>query len=306
MRSNVAQPGDEAGAANTRMLNVDDSFLDVYDIPLLDGRFLSRDITNDIYERDADGNAIREVLNVVVNELALVQFGWTQPGEALGKSVYNLRDDRADLEMRIIGVIPDVNFLGFHNKLKPYIYRMEPNNHQVAAVKIAGGRIPETVAAIEEAWARIVPAYPIQKHFLQEDFENVYNIFRGINVALSIFAAVALTLAGVGLFGLSAYMAERRTREIGIRKVMGATVGGIVRLLVWQFSKPVVLAVVIGGLLSLGASYFYLDFFANRISLNPVLFLGVGLVAMAFAAFTVACHALRVARANPVHALRCE
>lgn len=302
----ATQPGDEAGAVNTRTLNIDDRFLDVYDIPLLAGRFLSRDIANDIFERDEDGNSLREVTNVVVNELALVQFGWTEPGEALGKSVYNLRKDRPNAEFRIIGVIPDVNFLGFHNKLKPYIYRMEPASHQIVAVKIAGGRIPETVAAIEETWARIVPAYPIQKHFLTEDFESVYNIFRGINMALSIFAAVALTLAGVGLFGLSAYMAERRTREIGIRKVMGATVGGIVRLLVWQFSKPVFVAVVIGGSLSLSASYFYLDFFANRISLNPVLFLGVGLVALAFAATTVAGHAIRVARANPVHALRCE
>lgn len=300
------QPGDEAGAVTTRLLNIDDAFLDVYDIPLLAGRFLSRDIANDVYLLDEDDEPLHEVANIVVNEMALVQFGWSEPAEALGKSVYNFRRERSSVEFRIVGVIPDVNFLGFHNKLKPYIYRMYPEGHGVAAVKVAGGRIPETVAAIEETWERIVPAFPIQKHFLQEDFEDVYNIFRGINVALSIFAVVALTLAGVGLFGLSAYMAERRTREIGIRKVMGATVGGIVRLLVWQFSKPVVLAVVIGGLLSLGASYFYLDFFANRISLNPVLFLGVGLVALAFAAFTVAGHALRVARANPVHALRCE
>ena len=302
----ATQQGDEAGAVTTRLLNIDDAFLDVYDIPLLTGRFLSRDIANDVYELDDEDEPLRDVVNVVVNELALVQFGWPEPAEALGKSVYNFRRDKASVEFRIVGVIPDVNFMGFHNKMKPYIYRMYPAAHQVAAVKISGGQVPETMKAIEEKWEQIVPAYPIQIHFLTEDFESVYNIFRGINVALTLFAVIALILAGVGLFGLSAYMAERRTKEIGIRKVMGATVNGVVRLLVWQFSKPVVVAVVIGGSLAFGGSYFYLDFFANRISLNPVLFVGVGLAALAFAAFTVAGHAIRVARSNPIHALRYE
>jgi putative ABC transport system permease protein len=137
-------------------------------------------------------------------------------------------------------------------------------------------------------------------------FDEIFNIMRAMNAALAAFAFIALTLALIGLFGLAAFMATQRTREIGVRKVLGASSAQIARLLVWQFSKPVAWALGV----ALPAAYFgskiYLDFFADRIGTQIPVLLVAGVVAVLLAWATVAGHAIRIARSNPVRALRYE
>jgi putative ABC transport system permease protein len=146
----------------------------------------------------------------------------------------------------------------------------------------------------------------MQGRFLDDTFDDVYKILKYMNMALGGFAFVALSLAMVGLFGLAAFMAAQRTKEIGVRKVLGASSGQIARLLVWQFSKPVLWALMIALPAAFFASSTYLNFFAERIQSPIMILLVAGIIAVLLAWGTVAGHAYRIARANPVLALRYE
>ncbi len=164
----------------------------------------------------------------------------------------------------------------------------------------------QVLTEVESVWNEIIPDYPIQTVFLDETFNEVFQVLNGMMQVLGSFALVALMLSMIGLFGLAAFMAQIRTREIGIRKVMGASIAQIVRLLVWQFSRPVLWSLLIALPLAYFASYTYLNFFADRINMAPVIVVVAGVLAVTFSWIIVALHAIRIARANPVLALRYE
>ena len=297
----TAQAGDEAGKFSIQLLRMSPEFLAAYDIPLLAGRNLSRDIANDKLMNDET-----EVLNVLINEMALDRLGISSPQEAINQRFYHLDDEDALREFVIIGVVPTQNIVGLFNSEKPWFYTYQPEAFRVASIRISSGNMMDTVEAIEEVWKRVIPEYPMQGRFLDEVFDDVYKILKFMNMALAGFAFVALSLALIGLFGLAAFMATQRTKEIGVRKVLGANSLQIARLLVWQFSRPVLWALA----LALPAAYFaanvYLDFFADRINSPILVLLVAGGIAVMFAWGTVAGHAIRIARANPILALRYE
>jgi len=294
-------PGDEAGEAVLMQLRMTPEFLATYDIPLLAGRNLSRDIANDEFRSDES-----EVLNVLVNELALVQLGIASPQEAINQRFYNLDEEETLREYVIAGVVPTQNILGLFNAEKPWMYFYAPQSIRIGSVRITGGNFMESIEAVEEVWQRVIPEYPMQGEFLDETFNSVYKILKTMNMALAGFAVVALALAMVGLFGLAAFMAAQRTKEIGVRKVHGASSVQIARLLVWQFSKPVMWALMVALPAAFFASNIYLNFFADRIRSPIVILLVAGAIAVLLAWSTVAGHAYRIARANPVLALRYE
>lgn len=301
MRKMSAQPADEAGAFNLQVLRMSPEFLKAYDIETLAGRNLSRDVSNDLYVSDES-----EVINVLVNEMTLDTLGIASPQEALNQRIYDLDEDDILREMVIVGVVPTQNIVGLFNAEKPWVYMYQPESFRIGSIRISGGNMLTTIEEIEDVWDRVIPEYPIQGTFLDEVFDEVYKILKFMNMALAGFAIVALALALIGLFGLAAFMAAQRTKEIGVRKVLGASSGQIAWLLVWQFSKPVAWALAI----ALPAAYFgssiYLDFFADRIE-SPILILAVaGAIAVMLAWGTVAGHAVRIARSNPVLALRYE
>jgi putative ABC transport system permease protein len=297
----MLQPGDEAGKFSLQYLSATPEFLDAYDIRLLTGRPLSRDITNDVNTDES------EVVNVIVNEMALEKLGVATPAEAINHRFYNFSEERGSVpEYVIVGVAPTQNITGLFNAEKPWMYQWNPDFIRIGSVRITGGSVMETVEAIEDVWNRVIPDYPIQGRFLDDTFNDVYDILKYMNMALAGFAFIAFSLALIGLFGLAAFMAAQRTKEIGVRKVLGASSLQIARLLVWQFSKPVVwgLAVALPG--AYFASSVYLNFFADRIHSTIPVLLAAGLVATLLAWGTVAGHAVRIARANPVLALRYE
>lgn len=294
-------PGDEAGETILMQLRMTPEFLEAYDIPLLAGRNLSRDVANDELRPDES-----VVLNVLVNELALEQLGIASAQEAINQRFYNLEEDDTLKEYVIAGVVPTQNFLGLFNAEKSWIYYYSPRSLRIGSLRISGGNMMASVEAIEDVWKRVIPDYPMQGRFLDETFNDVFNILKYMNMALAGFAFVALSLAMIGLFGLAAFMAAQRTKEIGVRKVLGASSMQITRLLVWQFSKPVMWALAIALPAAFFASQVYLDFFADRIESPIVILLVAGVVAVILAWVTVAGHVLRIARANPVLALRYE
>jgi putative ABC transport system permease protein len=293
-------PGDEAGQTNLHTMDMTPDFFRTYDIPLLAGRALDRSISQDLEKEDS------ETLNVIINELAVANLQFGTPGDAINQRFYRLDDDGNSTEFIVVGVVPTQNIIGLFNEVKPWMFTYNPENLRIGSIRISGGNIMDTVEQIEDVWDRVIPEYPLQGRFLDEVFDDVYQILKFMNTALAGFAFVALALASVGLFGLAAFMAAQRTKEIGMRKVLGASTSQIARLLVWQFSTPVLWALAV----ALPAAYFasttYLNFFAERIE-SPVLILIVaGALAVTLAWTTVAGHAIRIARSNPILALRYE
>ena len=294
------QPGDEAGKFRLHYLSMTPEFLTAYDIPVLAGRNLSRDIAND--ERGEES----EVVNVLVNELTLEKMGIVSPQDAINQRFYDLDEENSLREMVVVGVVPTQNITGLFNTEKPWVYMYRPDNLRIGSVRITGGSMMDTIAEIEETWDGVIPEYPIQGRFLDEVFNDVYDVLKLMNMALAGFAGVALALALIGLFGLAAFMAAQRTREIGVRKVLGANSLQVARLLVWQFSRPVLWALAIALPLAFLASKSYLNFFADRIEGEVVILLASGLIAVLLAWGTVAGHAVRISRASPILALRYE
>ena len=295
--SNIA--GDKDSSFRINRNQVDEDFLATLDIQLVAGRNISKDITGDTSRRD-----VREI-NVMVNELATRRLGYANPDDAVGNSFYSVPSEGTGFQYNIVGVVEDQNFLGFHNQVKPFVFHYS-TNYRNAVLRIRPTDVDGTLNDIRRVWGEIVPEYPIQIGFLSETFEDVYKIFRAINVSLAAFAVLAMTLALFGLFGLAAFMAEQRTKEIGVRRVLGASVLQVIRLLIWKFSKPVVYAL----LLALPSAYFivglYLQLFSDRIDLPIAAIALAGLVGVFLSWAIVAGHAAKVARANPINALRYE
>ncbi len=296
----AATPGDEAGKITINRIVITPEFFEVYDIPLIAGRNLSRAIGNDELKDDND-----TALNIVVNELLLDSLGLGSPQDALNTRVFSIGEDNSFREAIIVGVVPTQNVLGLFNSLKPFVFMYGPDNVRIASVRVTGD-VFSAVEEIDRTWKSVIPDFPIQGRFLDDVFNDVYNVLRFMNSALAGFAGIALALALIGLFGLAAFMAAQRTKEIGIRKVLGAKASQITRLLVWQFSKPVLWALVVALPLAYIASESYLSFFADRIAPPVMIMLLAGGIAVLMAWITVAGHAFRISRANPILALRYE
>lgn len=291
--------GDIAGKFETNTMNVSHDFLETYDIPLLAGRNFSRDVSADIAKRGSGFS------HVIINEMLMRRLGFASPSEAVGETFFDPHDETEPYQFIIIGVMANRNILGLHNNMRPFLLRMSDHMGHMS-VRVRGENLLQTVEQIEETWARVVPEYPVDWVFLDAVFDEHFQILRAVNQIVAGFALVAVLLALFGLFGLAAFMAERRTKEIGIRKVLGADIARIVAMLVFQFSKPVFWAI----LLALPVSYLladsYLSLFADRIGMPLVLILTAGGLALLFSWGTISLHAVRVARQSPIKALRYE
>jgi putative ABC transport system permease protein len=249
------------------------------------------------------GKGVRPI-NILVNEAAARRLGYS-PQAAVGKTL--ILDPMGGAVVTVVGVVGNIKEDGPKNPVDGTIYmywRSFPLGH--LSVRIRDDRTPQALAAIDAAWRALVPGAALQRHFLEDDYNRQFLPDVRQGTLFGLFVGIAIFIACLGLFGLAAFAAERRTREIGVRKVFGARGLQIVWLLLTQFSAPVLLA----NLIAWPLAWYYLDHwlagFANRISLSPLYFVGVGLMALLIAWATVFGHALRVARANPIHALRYE
>jgi putative ABC transport system permease protein len=295
--------GDKAASMLLRRVSIDEGFLETYDIPLLAGRALSRGIANDVESEDS------VQINVLINQVGMESLGFVGIEDALGQSYFSIVDEGDEDPIRqftIVGSVPDLNFKGLHNKIKPLVFMLSPESNRIASIRVKGENLVQTLKDIETVWQQVNPDYPIQQRFLDDVFAEVYVVFKTMNNVLAGFAAVALSLALIGLFGLAAFMAERRTREIGIRKVLGARVDQIVRLLVWQFSIPVMWSLLVAMPVAYAVSGIYLNFFSDRIMMVPFIIALASLVGILTAWLIVAGHALKISSASPIKSLRYE
>lgn len=183
---------------------------------------------------------------------------------------------------------------------------MLPRESNLVSVKIKADRIPETLTAIDRLWAELGAPRPIRREFTDTYLNTVYASVIRQEALIGLLGGVALFLSCLGLFGLAAFVAERRTREIGVRKAMGASTHDILGLLLWSFAQPVLWANLVAWPVSWWVMDRWLRGFSARIDLSPWLFLAATAAALVVAAATILAHALRVASAKPVGALRCE
>ena len=281
---------------------VDYHFIEMFDLELIAGRNFSKAMSSDAGGRDADGRW-REVA-VVVNEEAVRSFGFGSPAAALGKQI--VRDPRAiDFTATIIGVVKDFHFQSLREQIRPAVLAMIPDYAHVS-VKIRPEDIPATVAFIKSTGQNFAPEIPFAYSFLDADFNALYQSEEKLTEVFVYVAFLAIFVAGLGLFGLASFTAEQRTKEIGVRKVLGASLPNIVTLL----SKDFIKLVFIASLIAMPAGYWvmnrWLENFAYRTTIGFGTFALTGVLALTIAWLTISLQSLKAALANPVEALRYE
>jgi putative ABC transport system permease protein len=281
-------------------------FFEAYQVKPLAGRLFSQDFGSDEIKHDTQLQGNQLNASVILNESALNKFGFTSPEQAIGKTLES--NNYKGQALTIVGIVPDIYFRSIKFGVRPTAYTMNTNRLRIASLTFSTPNVAELMEKVEAIWKQTVPLQPIELQFLDEMMKAQYAEEAVQAKMFSVFSLLAIGMACLGLYGLASFTTERRTREIGIRKVMGASVKDIVALLIWQFSKPIVIANLIAWPISIYTMLQWLESFSYRIDvlwLGPIcLIVGTSLLLIAWV--TVGGNAAKVARANPVKALRQE
>ena len=295
----IAMGDAEVAPINTRYVDYD--YFETYGIEPVAGRLFARS-----YGSDEVLSSRQSEASVVLNEAAARRLGFASAADAIGE-ILEIRDSSpTDLDLRIIGVIPDVHTMPVNYEIEPKIFFLTSTFFPIFSIRYRTSDLSKLVSFVEQAWHQVAPDTPSRIQFLDQQFDANYADEELRAFTLMVFAGLAIVVSCLGLFGLASFTTERRTKEISIRKALGATVRQIVALLVWQFSLPVLLANLIAWPVAWYFMRGWLSGFAYRIDLSISYFLGAGAAALLIAWATVGIHAARVARANPINALRHE
>ncbi len=260
-------------------------FIETFNMEMILGRSFSKEIAS-------DENA------VVINETARKMIGMEDP---VGKQL-----TIGDGELYIVGVVKDYNFRSLHSEIEPLLLVNAPDLYRYILVKLDSRNIPGTIVRIEDIWKSFFPETPFEYRFLDEEYDKLYRAEQRMGTLFKYFTGLAVLISCLGLFGLASFMAEKRTKEIGIRKALGASVSGIVILLNREFAKWVVIANIIAWPIAYLVMKSWLQNFAYRTDLHLWIFLVSGALALIIAVLTVSYQSVRAATANPVDSLRYE
>lgn len=309
--TSVVVPG-RADPVDIGVYGVDAGFFPTMGIRTAAGRVFDErpadDMTTPIPEDPAAERAlVARGAHIVVNESGAKRLGFRNVQDAVGKTIrYGVKDEYGGMmNLTIIGVVADARFRTVSTAIEPTMYLLDKHNVGWLVARFHGDPRPVR-DGIEKVWRRYAPDVPFDATLADDVIAQAYTRLDARAQMFGMFAILAVVIGCLGLFGLAAFTAERRTKEIGIRKVLGARTVDIARLLVWQFTRPVVIANIIAWPAAWWLMREFLNSFDARISLTPVPFIGASLLALAIAVLTIGAHAIRVARTNPVHALRYE
>lgn len=266
------------------LIDVDPEFLSTFDLKMVEGRFFSREFATD--EKSA----------VVVNEAAIRAIGMDEP---VGKWILGQN-------LKIIGVIKDFNLRTLHHKVAPLALSMRKSNFNHMFVKIAAADIPKTITSLRSSWNSVVPDYPFDFTFLDDQLDELYRADQRVGKIINAFAGLSLFVACLGLFGLASFVAERRTKEIGIRKILGASNPSLFQLLAKDFIKWILAANLIAVPFAVYAALKYLKIYAYHVNLGAVVFLIPGLLILLISLLTISWQAIKAATSDPVKSLRYE
>lgn len=267
-------------------LSTDADFQRTMQLQMKDGRWFQQG-------NEADKN------NVVLNETAVADLNIHAP-------VIGQRFTFKGRTGQVIGVVKNFNYKSLHDKTGPLVAFVDPQWYRFFLVRAAPGNASKAVKAVQDIWAKTFPGNPLEYAFLDDAFNELYKGDQQVSFLIFVFSIIAVVISSLGLFGLAAFTAERRTKEIGIRKVLGATVGGITALLSKDFVKLVCIAICIATPLAFWAMNQWIQNFAYRINIGWWMFAAAGLLALLIALMTTSFQAIKAAIANPIKSLRTE
>jgi putative ABC transport system permease protein len=272
-----------------KFINTDYDFLKTYDIPMAAGRNFSRD-----YSTDTN--------NYLLNETGVKALGWKNPQNAIGKDI-----KYGDIQGKVIGIVKDSHFESLHQNIIPLLFALPSYNYyQKISVKIDGRNVQSAISALTDTWHRYLPESPFEYSFLDERFDQLYKAEQQQSSLFTIFSCIAIFIACLGLFGLSAFTISQRLKEIGIRKVLGASVPQIVIVLSKDFLKLVLIAAIIAFPVAWYSMNKWLLDFAFRINIHWWVFAIAGIIALIIAFATISFQSIKAALINPVKSLRSE
>jgi putative ABC transport system permease protein len=274
---------------------IDEDFVKTMGLQIIAGSDLTRQDIADASHSDWD----KDVYHFILNEFAARQLGWS-PQEAINKKMY--MGSRAGF---VRGVVKDFHFETLHNPIKPFILFTEFRGRELL-VKLSGNHLQQTISFLESKWKNLVPDRPFEYRFLDDDYNKLYNAEMRLGKIMDLFSGIAILLACLGLFGLSSYAAQQRIKEIGIRKVLGASARTITIALSKDFVGLAIVAIVIALPIAWWATNKWLQDFSYRTDINWSIYVAAGLVTILLSIITVAFQAIKAARANPVKSLRTE
>ena len=287
----IKRYGDNTDSTTVRFNSMDYNFLDVYKMKLVAGRNFSKEFPND------------DDTSVIISEKAAQQLGYKKPQDAVGKTIVIPQFGWNPI---IIGVINDYNQVSLKKPLDPTIISCSLYNGEYYSLRLNTNDLSKSLASVQRSWTAAFPGNPFEYFFLDDYFNKQYENERRFEKLFIVFAILAIIIGCVGLFGLSAYTASQRIKEIGIRKVLGASVTDITKMLSGDFLKLVLIAIVIASPIAWWVMNKWLQDFAYRINISWWIFIMAGLVALLIALITVSFQAIKAAIANPVKSLRTE
>jgi len=275
------------GSYNVNIARIDYDFLELYGMKLKHGRGFSKEISSD------------EIHSVIINETLYKDLGWESPDkEQLTVNWGGVKN------ANVIGVVEDFNFTSLHDDIEPLVFYVNPEiTLDYMFLKLETGDIVGTMARIKDTWQKVVPQAPFEYFFLQDEFNELYKTEEQCGRMMKYSSMLAIIIACFGIFGLSALLITKRTKEIGLRKLLGSSVIELVVLLSKDFSKWVILANIIAWPVSWYLLNKWLQNFSNSISMTIWPFLFSGLTVLSIALLTVSFQAVKAARSNPVNAL---
>jgi len=276
------------GAMTLYNMGIDYDFVPSFGLELKSGRNFSKEF----------GTDQRAVL---LNEEAARQLGFTNLEQPLKEKIRSAGDT-----VQVIGILANYHHQGLQKAIDPMIFRLRPNSRNAYSLKVETAGISESVASVERTWSKYFPNDPFSYYFLDESFDQQYKDDKRFGKVFGLFASLAILIACFGLLGLSAYNILQRTKEIGIRKVMGASVQNLLFILSKDFLKLVLIAFIIAVPVTWWIMHNWLQDFAYRINISVWVFVVAGIASFIIALVTISFQAIRAAMANPVKSLRTE
>jgi len=295
--STVCTPEGEDGIDMQIFTNyIDYDFIDTYKMEILGGRNFSPDFPSDSTA-------------VLINESAANKFGWlgeTEEDNPIGKYIEMINSDIGTRSnFYVVGVVKDFNFDSFKSPISANLMFLSTAENYIS-IRVKPGKLNEIVSGFESEWKSLAPDVPFQYSFLKQNFEDLYQSEKKMSQIFSLFTSIAIFIACLGLLGLAAYTAEQRTKEIGIRKAMGASVPSVVKMLNVEFIKLVGIAILIASPVAWYLMNNWLGNFVYRADIGVLPFVIAGFIAVVIALATVGFQSFKAAMANPVNSLRNE
>jgi len=289
----VSYPEGKSGAdaVSVEYMAVDEDYVNTLGLNLIAGANFSKDHETDLKE------------GLILNEAAVVAYGWATAQEAINKQITS---PSGSPEGRVIGVVKDYHQFGLQQKIGPMVMDYFPRQGYLYAIRYKAADTQALIASVQELWKKTFPGYDFNYFFLDQDFEKQYQSEQRLANVFTLFAVITIIIATIGLVGLVSFMVVSKTKEIGIRKVLGAGVMNITKLL----SKEFIILVVIANVLSIPIAWYvanqWLQKFAYRTTLDPMLFVWTALIAITITLLAVGYQTIRAATADPVNSLRYE